>query len=207
MAAGKGMPSACRYLGFAYLEGKGTAQNNNLAKKWFTVGSRTGDTLSMIGLAECLDKQEEKIERAAWILLAEDLGEPRSLWHLERSMAGLSALEKTKAKQEASKLKSKLPKEPSKETPKAFAVKKSSLTLENGSFYRGAIQNEIPHGFGERISPDGEIYQGSFHEGKENGFGTLFSPKGLIIYQGLWREGNPTDKTALPQTQTSVDDQ
>ena len=63
MAVGKGMPSACRYLGFAYMEGKGTARNKNLAKKWFTKGSLEGDTLSMIGLAECLSKREERIER------------------------------------------------------------------------------------------------------------------------------------------------
>ena len=205
MAAGKGMPSACRYLGFAYMEGKGTARNKNLAKKWFTKGSLEGDTLSMIGLAECLSKREERIERSAWLLLAKDLGEPRSLWRLEQSMAGLNAMEKKEAKEEASKLKTNLSAEPSSITPEPFVMKKSSLTLQNGSRYRGAIKNDLPHGFGERISPDGEIYQGSFRDGKEEGYGTLFSPQGLIIYQGLWRDGNPTDKTETPQAQTSGD--
>ena len=202
MAAGKGMPSACRYLGFAYLEGRGTARNKNLAKKWFTKGSLVGDTLSMIGLAECLSKREERIESAAWLLLAKDLGETRSLWRLEQSMAGLNAMEKAKAKEEASKLKTNLPAEPSRLTPEPFVKKKSSLTLQNGSRYRGAVQNDMPHGFGERISPGGEIYQGSFRDGKEEGYGTLFSPQGLIIYQGLWTNGNPTDKTESPQAKT-----
>ena len=202
MAAGKGMPSACRYLGFAYMEGKGTARNKNLAKKWFTKGSLEGDTLSMIGLAECLSKREERIESAAWLLLAKDLGEPRSLWRLEQSMAGLNAMEKKKAKEEASKLKTNLPAEPSRLTPEPFVMKKSSLTLRNGSRYRGAIQNDLPHGFGERISPEGEIYQGSFRDGKEEGYGTLFSTQGLIIYQGLWSNGSPTANSKSPQAQT-----
>ena len=199
MAAGKGMPSACRYLGFAYLEGRGTAQNKNLAKKWFGMGSRKGDTLSMIGLAECLSKQEERIESATWLLLAKDLGEPRSLWRLEQSMTRLNAMEKTKAKEEAIKLKTSLPTGSSRQAPKPFVIKKSSLTLQDGSSYRGAIRNELPHGFGERVSPDGEIYQGSFQDGKEEGYGTLFSPKGLIVYQGLWSKGNPVD--SLPEAE------
>ena len=199
MAAGKGMPSACRYLGFAYLEGRGTAQNKNLAKKWFAMGSRKGDTLSMIGLAECLSKQEERVESAAWLLLAKDLGEPRSLWRLEQSLTRLNTMERTKAKEEAIKLKTELPTGFSGQAQKPFLMKKSSLTLQDGSSYRGSIQNELPHGFGERISPDGEIYQGSFQEGKEEGYGTLFSPKGLIVYQGLWSKGNPVD--TLPQAE------
>jgi len=199
MAAGKGMPSACRYLGFAYLEGRGTAQNKSLAKKWFAMGSRKGDTLSMIGLAECLSKQEERVESAAWLLLAKDLGEPRSLWRLEQSLTRLNTMERTKAKEEATKLKTELPTGFSGQAQKPFLMKKSSLTLQDGSSYRGAIQNELPHGFGERISPDGEIYQGSFQEGKEEGYGTLFSPKGLIVYQGLWSKGNPVD--TLPQAE------
>jgi hypothetical protein len=199
MAARKGMPSACRYVGFAYLEGKGTAQNKNLARKWFSMGSRKGDTLSMIGLAECLSEQEERIECTAWLLLAKDLGEPRSLWRLDQSMTKLNTIEKTKAREEATKLKTTLATGSSRQPPKLFIMKKNSLTLQNGSSYRGAIKNELPHGFGERISQDGEIYQGSFQGGKEEGYGTLFSPQGLIIYQGLWIKGNPTDKMESPQ--------
>ena len=92
-------------------------------------------------------------------------------------MAGLNAMEKKEAKEEASKLKTNLSAEPSSITPESFVMKKSSLTLQNGSRYRGAIQNDLPHGFGERISPDGEIYQGSFREGKEKGLEPCFPPK------------------------------
>lgn len=205
MAAGKGMPSACRYLGFAYLEGRGTAQNKNLAKKWFAMGSRKGDSLSMIGLAECLSKHEERIESTAWLLLAKDLGEPRSLWRLEQSMTKLNDMEKTKAKQEANKLKTDLPADSSRQAPKPFVMKKSSLILQDGSNYRGAIQNELPHGFGEKISPTGEMYQGSFRNGKEEGYGTLFSPKGIIVYQGLWSKGNPIDTLPQPEKEKPKD--
>ena len=84
-------------------------------------------------------------------------------------------------------------------------MKKSSLTLQNGSRYRGAIQNDLPHGFGERISPDGEIYQRILSGRKGGRIRNLVFPQGLIIYQGLWRDGNPTDKTETPQAQASGD--
>ena len=117
---------ALQIFGLCLHGGKGTAQNNNLAKKWFTKGSLEGDTLSMIGLAECLSKREERIESSAWLLLAKDLGEPRSLWRLEQSMAGLNAMEKKEAKEEASKLKTNLSAEPSSITPKAVRNEKQS---------------------------------------------------------------------------------
>ena len=117
-------------------------------------------------------------------------------------MTRLNAMEKTKAKEEAIKLKTTLPTGSSRQAPEPFVMKKSSLTLQDGSSYRGAIRNELPHGFGERVSPDGEIYQGSFQGGKEEGYGTLFSPQGLIVYQGLWTKGNPTDKMESPQEET-----
>ena len=129
-AAEKEIPSACRYLGFAYLEGKGTAQNKKLARKWFAIGSRKGDTLSMLGLSECLGKQEDKIESAAWLLLADELGEPRARWGLERQMAGLQALEKKQAKEEAIKLKATLDQHLTKEQTPAFAKKKTQLILK-----------------------------------------------------------------------------
>ena len=198
MAAREGMPSACRYLGFAYLGGKGTAHNKNLARKWFTMGSRMRDTLSMIGLAECLSNPDEKIERTAWLLLANDLNEPQALWRLEQSMKSLTPMEKKQAKEEANKLEASLLSS-SKTVKKNFLVtKKSSLTLPDKSRYKGAIKNGIPHGFGERISQGGEIYQGSFIKGKEEGYGTLFCPQGLIVYEGLWTKGNPVD--TLPKS-------
>ena len=203
-AAEKEIPSACRYLGFAYLEGKGTAQNKKLARKWFAIGSRKGDTLSMLGLSECLGKQEDKIESAAWLLLADELGEPQALWRLERQMAGLQALEKKHAQEEAIKLKATLDQHSTKEQPPAFAKKKHQMILGDGGRYRGAIKNGFPHGFGERVSRDGAMYQGSFRNGKEEGFGTLFSSEGLIIYQGLWTKGNPIDTLPKPESDKSA---
>ena len=203
-AAEKEIPSACRYLGFAYLEGKGTAQNKNLARKWFAIGSRKGDTLSMLGLSECLDKKEDKIESVAWLLLADELDEPRALWRLEQKMAALQALEKKQAKEEATKLNASLDQDSAKEPAPAFAKKKHQIILGDGGRYRGAIKNGFPHGFGERVSRDGETYQGSFQNGKEEGFGTLFSSEGLIIYQGLWTKGNPIDTLPKPESDKSA---
>ena len=193
MAARERMPSACRYLGFAYLEGKGTAHNKNLARKWFTLGSAMRDTLSMIGLAECLSNSEEEIERTAWLLLANDLNEPQAVWRLEQSMKSLTLMEKKLAKEEANKLEAGLPPGSKTLNKKYLVTKKRSLTLPDRSRYKGAVKNGVPHGFGERTSQDGEIYQGSFIKGKEEGYGTLFGPQGLIIYEGLWTEGNPVD--------------
>ena len=198
-AAEKEIPSACRYLGFAYLEGKGTAQNKKLARKWFVIGSRKGDTLSMLGLSECLGKQEDKIKSAAWLLLADELGEPRARWRLEHQMARLQAFEKKQARDEVIKLKATLDPDLAKEPAPAFSKKKNQMILQDGGRYRGAIKNGFPQGFGERVSRDGEMYQGSFRNGKEEGFGTLFSSEGLIIYQGLWTKGSPID--TLPKTE------
>ena len=125
MAAGKGMPSACRYLGFAYMEGKGTARNKNLAKKWFTKGSLEGRHLVHDWACRMPQQAGRENRASAWLLLAKDLGEPRSLWRLEQSMAGLNAMEKKEAKEEASKLKTNLPAEPSSITPEPFVMKKA----------------------------------------------------------------------------------
>jgi hypothetical protein len=203
-AARKEIPSACRYLGFAYLEGKGTAQNKNLARKWFEIGSKKGDTLSMLGLSECLGKQEDKIKSVAWLLLADELGEPRARWQLEQKIAALKAFEKKQAQEEVIKIKASLDQDTAKEPTPAFAKKKHQMILGDGGRYRGAIKNGFPHGFGERVSRDGGMYQGSFRNGKEEGFGTLFSSEGLIIYQGLWTNGNPIDSLPKPEREKSA---
>ena len=109
-----------------------------------------------------------------------------------------------KAKEEASKLKTNLLPEPSSITPEPFVMKKSSLTLQNGSRYQGAIKNDLPHGFGEKFPRTEKFIKDPF--GTERGrIRNLVFPQGLIIYQGLWRDGNPTDKTETPQAQTSGD--
>jgi hypothetical protein len=77
--------------------------------------------------------------------------------------------------------------------------------LANGDSYRGEIEDNLPNGFGERISQSGKIYQGSFKNGLEDGLGTLFSADGLITYQGLWRKGNPVDTLPEPEKQKATD--
>ena len=175
MAAGKGIPSACRYLGFAYLEGKGTAQNNNLAKKWFTVGSRIGDTF-VDDRARRMPRQGKRKLRARLDFLAEDLGEPSIALALGASMAGLECFGKNEGQARGKQAEIKATKGAFKGNS---GTVRSEKQFDPGKRirYRGAIQNEIPHGFGERISPDGEIYQGSFRGGKEEWVWNLVFPQ------------------------------
>jgi hypothetical protein len=49
----------------------------------------------------------------------------------------------------------------------------------------------IPNGPGKRLVKDGSSYLGEFSHGKENGYGTWFNSKGLIMRQGLWKDGSP----------------
>ena len=205
MAARQDVPLACRYLGYAYLDGKGTAGNAFLAEKWFTKGAQKGDTLSMIGLADTLGIRKKPIESVAWLQLANELSEPQARGRLEKTLPTLNDKEKKKVSQEIARLKATLSKIPTIPAPNPFVKKKHRLVLSNGDSYRGQIENNLPNGFGERISKTGKIYQGSFKNGLEDGFGTLFSADGLIIYQGLWKEGNPTYTLAQPEKQKPTD--
>ena len=205
MAARQDVPLACRYLGYAYLDGKGTAGNALLAEKWFTKGALKGDTLSMIGLADALGIRKKPIESVAWLLLAGDLSEPQAQWRLDRVLPTLDDKEREKIYQKVARLKATLVKLPASPSAKLFEKKKNRLSLANGDSYRGQIENNLPHGFGERISKSGKIYQGSFKNGLEDGFGTLFSADGLIIYQGLWRKGNPVDTLPEPEKEKATD--
>jgi len=205
MAARQDVPLACRYLGYAYLDGKGTAGNAHLAEKWFTKGALKGDTLSMIGLADSLSIRKKPIESVAWLQLADGLSEPQAKWRLDKIRPTLNDKEKKKVSQEVDRLKATISKSPTTPSPTLFEKKKHRLVLSNGDSYRGEIENNLPNGFGERISKSGKIYQGSFKNGLEDGFGTLFSADGLITYRGLWRKGNPIDTLPQPEKEKATD--
>lgn len=194
MAARQKIPMACRYLGFAYLEGKGTAGNAFLAEKWFRKGANKRDTLSMIGLADTLIILKKPIESVAWLKLAEELSEPQAKWRLEKVLPTLKGEEKKQVISTVDRLRATLSSSPGTPTPEKSLNKKRRLTLANGDSYHGEIEKNEPHGFGERLSQSGKIYQGAFKNGLEDGFGTLFSKDGVITYQGLWRKGSPVNK-------------
>lgn len=206
MAARQEIPMACRYLGFAYLEGKGTAGNAFLAEKWFRKGAYMKDTLSMIGLADALTILKKPIESVAWLRLAEELSEPQAKWRLEKALPSLKEEEKKQVISTVDRLRATLSSSTGTPTPDKFRKKKKRLTLVNGDSYHGEIENNEPHGFGERLSKNGKIYQGSFKNGLEDGFGTLFSQNGVITYQGLWREGSPVDKIEDPTADQKKDE-
>ena len=194
MAARQEIPTACRYLGFAYLEGKGTARNAFLAEKWFIKGANKRDTLSMIGLADTLIILKKPIESVAWLKLAEELSEPQAKWRLEKVLPTLKEEEKRQVISTVDHLRATLSTSSGTPTPDKSRKKKKRLTLSNGDSYHGEIENNEPHGFGERVSKSGKIYQGAFKGGLEDGYGILFSQDGIITYQGLWRKGSPVNK-------------
>lgn len=194
MAARQEIPTACRYLGFAYLEGKGTAGNAFLAEKWFIKGANKRDTLSMIGLADTLIILKKPIESVAWLKLAEEHSEPLAKWRLEKVLPTLKEEEKKQVISTVDRLRATLSTTSGTPTPDKSPKKEKRLTLSNGDSYHGEIENNEPHGFGERVSKSGKIYQGAFKGGLEDGYGILFSRDGIITYQGLWRKGSPVNK-------------
>ena len=63
--------------------------------------------------------------------------------------------------------------------------------MENGDKYVGMTLNQIPHGTGKRTSSNGSYYIGDFTNGIETGYGRWFDQNGILIKQGVWKNGKP----------------
>ena len=108
-------------------------------------------------------------------------------------MAGLNAMEK-KTKEEASKLKTNLSAEPLSIT-RNVRNEKSSLTLQNGSRYRGLLKTICLTGLAKGF-PRTEKFIKDL--GRRRMLRNSFS-QGLIIYQGLWRDGKSNRQNGNPK--------
>lgn len=63
-----------------------------------------------------------------------------------------------------------------------------TLTLTDGSNYKGQHRNGKPHGHGEQTWADGKLYKGEFRNGVPHGFGTMIWQDGDQL-ESLWRNG------------------
>jgi len=64
----------------------------------------------------------------------------------------------------------------------------TTLTLPDGSQYKGTVLNEQPHGRGVKTFPDGRQYSGLFRYGEFDGYGVMSYPDGRRE-MGNWRAG------------------
>lgn len=62
------------------------------------------------------------------------------------------------------------------------------MVYVNGRVYEGEWENELKHGKGLEISPNGNTYKGQFLNGKPEGFGNFRWYHGEM-YEGQWRAG------------------
>ena len=61
-------------------------------------------------------------------------------------------------------------------------------TFPNGDVYCGAVENDLPHGYGKYEWSDGSFYEGEWSEGVKHGKGKYKWASGSS-YEGLWAEG------------------
>ena len=57
---------------------------------------------------------------------------------------------------------------------------------ENGCFYFGERKDDLPHGWGMRLTPDGKRYMGEWKHGQRDGWGMEMLPDGRC-YKGSWK--------------------
>lgn len=65
-----------------------------------------------------------------------------------------------------------------------------SIQWPNGDRYTGQWQDNNPHGYGKKTFLDGSVYEGDFFNGVQQGKGTLTYPDGTT-YKGDWKSGSP----------------
>ena len=193
MAAKNNHSLASQYVGRAHLYGLGTSKNIDLAKKWFLSSSKKGDALSMVGLAKCLEIEENWIESAAWFKLASKYGKKMAMQSFKSILSNLSEENLTLLDGVINKLESSITVTvPSKTTSELGHRPIQRIELVNGNSYWGNVLNGIPHGYGKMNSSYGTSYQGEFKNGMEDGYGTSFDQSGDISYQGIWKRGTPS---------------
>jgi hypothetical protein len=62
-------------------------------------------------------------------------------------------------------------------------------SFEYGKFYSGEFKNDLLHGKGIFILPDGAVYDGDCENGKANGMGVAFNIRGKWRYEGQFKDG------------------
>jgi len=78
----------------------------------------------------------------------------------------------------------------------------ATYTWPNGDFYKGGWQNGYKSGKGTLVAkdnrtiancPDGKVYIGNWADDKKNGNGAIYNKNDTLIYDGNFKDDNPTD--------------
>ena len=201
MAAKQGHPLACRFIAQAHLLGKGASKNFDLARKWFLVSAKKGDPHSMYTLGQCLAKEGQPIESAAWHQLAHEYGNENAHDAYTTLIKKFDEEENVKLSERIKKIHLSISKFsfplPSVPLSKSKTLLANQIVLDNGDSYWGETVNALPHGYGHKRSTKGSTYQGEFKNGIENGYGTSYNNDGLITFQGMWENGKPLTREKI----------
>ena len=194
MSAKGGNPFACRYLGHINLNKIDLKNSLALAKKWFLLAVRNGDSRSLVGLAKCYEFERNWTDSLAWYKIAYEMGDDTVGNSILRISEYLNDTEKELMPDLILQSKEVISSPPS-QAIKIQTIEKNKvvrLQMKDGDSYWGEAINKIPHGYGRTMSIDGTSYQGEFKNGNVNGYGISFNKAGTIIYEGLWENGKPT---------------
>ena len=187
-------PIACRMVGQNYLFGKGTFRNRLKAIHWFKKGAFLGDLPSIKRLCSFSIESNQLVQAHAWELTydkimstSKEVLANNEIIENEISLSDDGIKEANRLSQFYTQVinESLLNKINKKE--KSY----QSVLMENGDKYVGMTLNQIPHGTGKRTSSNGSYYIGDFTNGIETGYGRWFDQNGILIKQGVWKNGKP----------------
>lgn len=201
MAANKGSPSACRYIGRAHFFGRGTSLNMELAQKWLLKAANSGDSDAMFDLGKSMINDKHK--SAAWFKIAHTYGHKSGLDEYIKITNSLNENEIKNIDDMIVEFKSDIIFSDSKlsVSKKNLASRIKKLNLGNELTYWGQTSDGVPDGIGIKRFNGHTIYQGEFKKGIEHGYGTSYGKDGIKSYQGNWISGKPMPILRNPNTQ------
>ena len=192
-AANSDHPIACRYLGRAHLLGQGTSRNIDLGQNWLLKAANQGDAYSMFDLAKSMD-DERIVEKLAWYKIADLYEHPTAIQYFKK-ITDKFTYDNIQLQDMILKLKSKIVHKDfsltvPKQSPKGIIKR---MILPNGESYWGQIKKGKPNGYGIKKLNESIVYQGNFKDGYEHGFGISYGKNGIKTFQGIWKNGKPTN--------------
>lgn len=188
-AAKQNSPLASRIVGLNHFKGIGTSKNPNIGKRWLERAAKLGDSDAMLALANYNYENNHSIDAMAWALIHQKKTSATNLpqWaqYLDHEILELANQQVLGFENSGP-----LPSYPIRQYKK-ISPKYQEIYLSSGDKYEGMTRKGIPNGAGKRMAKDGSYYIGEFLNGKEHGHGSWFNKQGIIVTQGLWKQGNP----------------
>ena len=195
MAADRGHPDSCFWLGNFYKRGWGITPDETKAVGIWKRGAAYGSIKCMEELSLYHLQNQDHIKAFAWLDL---LLEKQPDHYLSNGKYNDEIRDNLKLKIETEKSRIiqilKIEKEIPILDPFPNQTIFAKIVLPTGAVYNGKLIYDRPNGFGYKITEEGEKYLGDFKNGLENGYGMLYNRNGILRYEGLWIEGLPLKK-------------